>query len=192
MSGSSPSSATAPWIWNIATAKFPEATQIVDLFHAREHARDLARRLEFMLGDQKEHWLAARLEDLDYGYIDGITAATRKYPLIGVKKNEIDTALGYFENNAPRMRCHWFRQCGLSAGSGLVEAGRKTVIGHRLKRAGMHGTVNGADAIAALRPAGQPARRPDLARTPQPDESSLTGLTPKRSWSPTNVTRSVP
>jgi hypothetical protein len=149
----------AAWIWKIASAKFPEATQVVDLFHAREHVHDLARKLEFMLLDRKEEWLAARLEDLDYGYIDGITAATRKYPLIGVKKDEIDTALGYFENNAPRMRYHWFRQCGLFVGSGLVEAGCKSVIGHRLKRAGMHWTVNGADAIAALRC--QQASRPE-------------------------------
>jgi hypothetical protein len=141
----------APWIWNIATAKFPEATQVVDLFHAREHLHDLARKLEFMLGDRKDDWLAARLEDLDYGYIDGIAAAARKYPLAGVKKDEIDTALGYFENNAPRMRYHWFRQCGLFVGSGVVEASCKTVIGQRLKQSGMHWTVNGADAIIALR-----------------------------------------
>ena len=71
--------------------------------------------------DRKEEWLAARLEDLDYGYIDGIVRATRQYPLEGMKKDEIDTALGYFENNAPRMRYHWFRQCGLFTGSGAVE-----------------------------------------------------------------------
>ena len=141
----------AAWIWGIATAKFPEATQIVNLFHAREHLHDLARKLEFMLLDHKDKWLAARLEDLDYGYIDGITAATRKYPLEGVKKDEINTALGYFENNAPRMRYHWFRQCGLFTGSGVVEASCKTVIGQRLKQSGMHWTVNGADAIIALR-----------------------------------------
>ena len=141
----------AAWIWGIATAKFPEATQIVDLFHAREHLHDLARKLEFMLLDQKQEWLAARLEDLDYGYIDGITAATRKYPLEGVKKEEIDTALGYFDNNAPRMRYHWFRQCGLFIGSGVVEASCKTVIGQRLKQSGMHWTLSGADAITALR-----------------------------------------
>jgi hypothetical protein len=141
----------APWIWNVATAKFPEATQIVDLFHAREHLHDLTRKLEFMLLDHRDQWLAARLEDLDYGYIDGITAATRKYPLEGIKKNEIETALGYFETNAPRMRYHWFRQCGLFVGSGVVEAGCKTIIGQRLKQSGMHWTVGGADAIIALR-----------------------------------------
>jgi hypothetical protein len=141
----------AAWIWGIATAKFPEATQVVDLFHAREHLHDLARKLEFMLLDRKEEWLAERLEDLGYGYIDAIVAATRKYPLEGVKKDEIDTALGYFENNAPRMRYHWFRQCGLFVGSGVAESSCKTVIGQRLKQSGMHWTVAGADSIIALR-----------------------------------------
>jgi hypothetical protein len=157
----------AAWIWGIASAKFPEATQIVDLYHAREHLHDLARLLEFMLGDQKEAWLAARMEDLDYGYIDGITAAARAYPLVGVKKDELDTALGYFENNAPRMRYHWFRQCGLFVGSGVVEAACKSVLGQRLKLSGMHWTVNGATAIATLRC--QQASRPEdqICATPR-------------------------
>ena len=104
-----------------------------------------------MLGGQKDEWLAARLADLDYGDIDGICRAARAYPLEGIKKDELDTALGYFENNAPRMRYHWFRQCGLFTGSGVVEASCKTIIGQRLKSSGMHWTVNGASAIATLR-----------------------------------------
>jgi hypothetical protein len=141
----------APWIWNIASSKFPGATQIVDLYHARQHLHDLARSLEFMLGDHKDDWLAARIEDLSYGDIDGICQAARVFPLDGIKKDELDTALGYFENNAPRMRYHWFRQCGLFTGSGVVEAGCKSVIGQRLKQSGMHWTTAGADAIIALR-----------------------------------------
>ena len=149
----------AAWIWNIATAKFPEATQIVDLFHAREHLHDLARSLEFMLLDHKDDWLAARLEDLDYGDIDAICAAARIYPLQGIKKTGLDTALGYFENNAPRMRYHWFRSRGLFVGSGAVESGCKAVIGQRLKLSGMHWTVAGASAITTLR--SQQASRPE-------------------------------
>jgi len=156
----------AAWIWNIATAKFPEATQIVDLFHAREHLHDLARVLEFMLGSQKDAWLAARMEDLDYGDTDGICNAARKYPLAGVKKDELATALGYFENNAPRMRYHWFRQCGLFVGSGVVEASCKTVIGQRLKQSGMHWTVNGADAIIALRCQEASSQREAICNSP--------------------------
>ena len=104
-----------------------------------------------MLPDQKDEWLAARMEDLDYGDIDGIETAVRRYPLEGVKKDEVDKELGYFLNNAPRMRYKWFRQCGLFVGSGVVEAGCKAVIGQRLKQSGMHWTVTGADAIIALR-----------------------------------------
>ena len=123
----------------------------MDLFHAREHLHDLARLLEFMLLDRKDEWLAARLEDLDHGDIDGICKAARAYHLTGVKKDELGTALGYFENNAPRMRYHWFRSRGLFVGSGAVEAGCKAVVGQRLKLSGMRWTVAGADAIATLR-----------------------------------------
>ena len=133
--------ADTAWIWNIATGKFPEATQIVDLYHAREHLHSLARPLEFMLGDGKDDWLAARPEDLDYGDIDSICNAARRYPLEGVKKDETEKEPGYFENNAPRMRYQWFRSRGLFAGSGLVEAGCKAVIGQRLKLSGMHWTM---------------------------------------------------
>jgi hypothetical protein len=141
----------AAWIWNLAAATFPEATCIVDLYHAREHLHSLTRSLEFMLLDRKDEWLAARLEDLDYGDIDGIQAAVRKYPLEGVKKDEAEKELGYFLNNAPRMRYHWFRSRGLFVGSGVVEAGCKSVIGQRLKQSGMHWTVAGADSIITLR-----------------------------------------
>jgi hypothetical protein len=123
----------------------------VDLYHAREHLHSLARSLEFMLGDRHGKWLAARLEDLDYGDIDGIEAAVREYPLEGVKQDEVARELGYFLNNAPRMRYHWFRQCGLFTGSGVVEAGCKSIVGMRLKQAGMHWTTSGADSIIALR-----------------------------------------
>jgi hypothetical protein len=166
----------AAWIWNIATDKFPEATQIVDLFHAREHLYDLARLLEFMLLDRTDEWLTARMEDLDYGDIDGICQAARLFPLEGIKKDQLDTALGYFENNAPRMRYRWFRSRGLFVGSGLVESGCKAVIGQRLKLSGMRWTVTGADAITTLRC--QQARRPHLAATPLPDRHRLTGISP--------------
>jgi hypothetical protein len=141
----------APWIWGIASEKFPEATQIVDLYHAREHIHSLTRSVEFMLGDRRDEWLAKRLEDLDYGDIGGIERAVREFPFLGVKKDEVDRELGYFLANAPRMRYHWFRDRGLFVGSGVVEASCKAVIGLRLKQSGMHWRIPGADAIITLR-----------------------------------------
>ena len=57
--------------------------------NAGEHPHDLARLLEFMLLDRKDERLAARLEDLDYGDIDGICRAARAYPLAGIKTDRL-------------------------------------------------------------------------------------------------------
>ena len=57
----------------------------------------------------------------------------------------------YFAANAQRMRYPAFRRQHLFVGSGVVEAGCKTLIGSRLKRSGMYWTVRGANAIIALR-----------------------------------------
>jgi hypothetical protein len=79
-----------------ATAVAPAARPI--RYHAREHLHSLTRSLEFMLGDRRVEWLAACLEDLHYGDINGIEAAVREYPLEGIKKNEVGKELGYFLN----------------------------------------------------------------------------------------------
>jgi hypothetical protein len=141
----------AAWIWNLATTHFPEATQIVDLYHAREHLHELARLLEFMLGDQREQWLAARLGELDTSNIAGIVAAACQFPLTGTKAQARDKALGYFQNNAHRMRYQHFRSLGMFVGSGAVEAGCKAVIGQRLKLSGMRWSQPGATGILTLR-----------------------------------------
>jgi hypothetical protein len=141
----------AHWIWNQASQHFPEATQVVDLYHAREHLHDLAKLLEFMLGGHKPGWLETRLADLDAGDVPAICAAARAFPLFGRKAAELTTALGYFEHNAPRMRYQHFRSLGMFVGSGAVEAGCKAVIGQRLKLSGMHWSCSGATAILTLR-----------------------------------------
>jgi len=141
----------AAWIWNLATRHFPEATAVVDLYHAREHLHELARLLEFMLGDHRTEWLAERLTDLDNGDIGAIAAAARAFPLTGVKAAALDTALGYFENNAHRMAYARFRSLGMFAGSGNVEAGCKAIVGQRLKLSGMRWSQPGATGILTLR-----------------------------------------
>jgi hypothetical protein len=69
----------------------------------------------------------------------------------GAKEDKPETALGYFENDAPHARYRWFRQCGHFVGSGVVEASCKAITGRRVKQAGMHWTVPGAEAISTLR-----------------------------------------
>ncbi len=141
----------AAWIWNLAGRHFPEATQIVDLFHAREHLHDLGKIVEFMLGTGYPGWLAERLAELDSGDVPALLAAARGLPLASRKKRERDKALHHFETSACRMHYAWYRSPGLFTGSGMVEAGCKCVIGGRLKQSGMHWTEHGATGILTLR-----------------------------------------
>jgi hypothetical protein len=141
----------AVWIWNLADELFPAATQIVDLFHAREHVHDLATLATRLLRDSHPDWLAERLEELDTGNIPALLAAARDLKFTGSLARERDRQLGYFETNAHRMRYQHFRSLGMFVGSGVAEAGCKAVIGQRLKLSGMRWTVPGAASIATLR-----------------------------------------
>jgi hypothetical protein len=141
----------AVWIWNLATQYFPEATQIVDLFHAREHVHELASLAGRLLAGHRDQWLAARLAELDNGDIPALITAGRDLHFTGSLAGERDKALHYFETNAHRMRYAWYRSLGLFVGSGVVEAGCKSVIGQRLKLSGMRWTEHGATGILTLR-----------------------------------------
>jgi hypothetical protein len=141
----------AAWIWHLADEHFPAATQIVDLYHAREHVHDLAALAARLLRKSHPSWLAERLEQLDAGNIPALLAAGRALKFIGSLARERDTQLGYFEVNAHRMRYAHFRDLGMFVGSGAIEAGCKAVIGQRLKLSGMRWNIPGATAIATLR-----------------------------------------
>jgi hypothetical protein len=164
----------AHWIWNLASEHFPEATQIVDLYHAREHLHELGKMLAFILGDTSSQWLAERSAELDAGDIDALTAAARVFPLTGIKAADRDKALAYFETNAPRMRYSHFRSHGLFVGSGVVEAGCKSVIGQRLKLSGMHWTCTGATGILTLRCQQASGRWEEIWQQPTTRRSALT------------------
>lgn len=140
----------AAWIWTMAAGPYPHATRIVDIYHAREHLHDLASHLAFITPGPPA-WLASRLQELDAGNIEAITAAARAYPLEGIKASELDTKTGYFEHNAHRMRYARFRRLGMFTGSGHIEAACKQIVCQRAKQSGMHRTVEGAASIIALR-----------------------------------------
>jgi hypothetical protein len=143
----------AEWIWNLAAEHFPGAIQIVDLYHARQHLWELARRLYPEDAGKQKGWMKVHQKRLlDRGKIEKLVGALRAIrsdtPEVAEK---IRTEAGYFERNAKRMRYPKFRRQHLFVGSGVIEAGCKTVIASRLKKSGMFWTVRGANAILALR-----------------------------------------
>ena len=143
----------AEWIWNLAREHFPGAIQIVDLFHARQHLWDLARLLYPTDARRRNAWIGLHQKRwLDKGKIPKLVESLRQIQTPDAElakkiRNEAD----YFATNAVRMNYPKFRKQHLFVGSGVIEAGCKSVIGQRLKRSGMFWTVTGANAILALR-----------------------------------------
>ena len=143
----------AEWIWNLAALHFPEAIGIVDLYHARQHLWEVARTLYPNQTVKQKAWMRAHQKRLlDKGKIEKLLAALRSIPSPNPEVREkLRIEADYFERNAERMRYPKFRRRHLFVGSGVIEAGCKTVIASRLKRSGMFWTVRGANAILALR-----------------------------------------
>jgi len=143
----------AEWIWNLAEPYFPGAVQIVDLYHARQHLWELARKLHPNDEVNQKAWIKVHQRRLlDKGKIEKLVASLRSIVSTNPEVIEkIRTEADYFERNAERMRYPKFRKQHLFVGSGVIEAGCKTVIGSRLKQSGMFWTVRGANAIIALR-----------------------------------------
>lgn len=142
----------AIWIWNIAAEQFPGAILIVDFYHACEHLHQLSRLLFPNDEAARRGWTTSAVDLLNKGEIELLVALIRA---LVSERPEVAEKLGveadYFERNAAKMRYPDFRAQGLFVGSGVIEAGCKTVIGSRLKRSGMFWTVQGANAIIALR-----------------------------------------
>jgi hypothetical protein len=143
----------AEWIWNLAGQHFPGAVQIVDLYHARQHLWELARKLHPNDEGKQKAWIKVHQKRLlDQGKIEKLVGALRLIVSANPEVTEkIRTEADYFHRNAERMRYPNFRRQHLFVGSGVIEAGCKTVIGSRLKQSGMFWTVRGANAIIALR-----------------------------------------
>ena len=142
----------APWIWNIADERFPTAIQIVDLYHAREHYSSVARMVFPEESKQLFQWTEKRKKELDNGDISAVVRAlSRLLPKTPQAKDARDKCIGYYQNNAHRMRYEYYRSLGLFVGSGVIEAGCKTLVGQRLKLSGMHWKVQSANSILALR-----------------------------------------
>ena len=170
----------AVWIWNIADELFPAATQIVDLYHAREHVHDLAVLATRLLRKSHPDWLTERLAELDAGDIAALLAAGRDLKFTGSLARERDKQLAYFEVNAHRMRYACFRQLGMFVGSGAVEAGCKAIIGQRLKLSGMRWAIPGATGIATLRCQEASNRWEDIWQRPRNQTTTATPAICKR------------
>ena len=137
----------AKWIWNVASELFPDAVEIVDLWHAKQHVWDVGRAVHGAETASCSAWSEKTCAALSEGRLDDVLAALRRHEGC----DEARRCAGYVEANRSRMRYPEFRAAGLPVGSGIVESSCDAVAG-QLKRGGMLWTVErGANPMLALR-----------------------------------------
>lgn len=131
---------------------FPHSVQIVDNYHAIEHLESLIEALltktdARRFARRRHHWRKMLLAD----GVERIIRRARKEASGTSREEAVEAELGYFEHNIERMQYGSFRKNGWFIGSGVVEAGCRSVIGQRCKQSGMFWTEKGAGAVMALR-----------------------------------------
>jgi hypothetical protein len=142
----------APWIWNLADIYYPDATQLLDFYHAAEHLHKTASALwtkEFAAA-----WCRERLKELKTGELDDFFTELRQ---TAEKHTTDDTTndpvrlLKYFETNRNRLGYADALKNNLPIGSGVVESAGRHIVQQRLKQSGMRWSLPGAQAVLNLR-----------------------------------------
>jgi len=142
----------AAWIWNMADLHFPDAIQIVDWYHAAERLWVVANACFIEGSDEARDWVAKAEKLLKARRVE---ALIDMLVLLRNKKRKaaktLHEAIGYYRNNADRMRYRTYIKRGFFIGSGVIEAGCKHIVGQRLKQSGMRWALDGLRSILHLR-----------------------------------------
>jgi len=137
---------------NLGRINFPDATQIVDFWHGADHA---GKVVEALLGSKEHPQYQARrnrwVRRLLGNGVENLIKEARQECAGKANEQRVEAQLAYFVHNVPRMKYKTFRSQGLFIGSGVIEAGCKTVIGSRCKQSGMFWGKPGAENVLALR-----------------------------------------
>ena len=142
----------AVWVWKLARLNFPNAVCILDYYHACEHLNLLSATLDGegspLAKRRYRQWRKALLKNR---IAQVIAQAKADLPTRAQSRKWAQKQIAYFERNRSRMEYQTFRQAGYFIGSGVVEAGCKTVVGQRLKQSGMLWSRQGASHLLAVR-----------------------------------------
>ena len=141
----------AEWIWNRATW-FVRRCEILDFWHAVEHAWVFARLRYGDESAQADQWVHAIAEDLRSGKVKAVIARLKRLrPNTAELRESLAGLIRYYSENVSRMQYDEYLRLGYGIGSGAVESAHKQVIHARMRQAGMRWSEAGARRLLALR-----------------------------------------
>jgi hypothetical protein len=141
----------AEWIWN-RTTWFIRRCEILDFWHAMEHAWEFARLRYGESSQQADQWVRQIGVDLKAGKVEQVIARLKRLrPQSPQLRESLQSLIRYYSANAGRMRYDEYLRLGYGIGSGAVESAHKQVVHARLRQAGMRWSEAGARRLLALR-----------------------------------------
>jgi len=140
----------APWIWKYYDDYRPDATQILDYYHAVEKLTPFAQSY-FENRDLEQQWIEQQKEYLLSDKVDLVIQEVEQSNCNKQTNKEKEKLLGYYRRNKKRMQYQTFQQKGLLIGSGAIESAHRNVLQKRLKLSGQRWTKSGCQQVANLR-----------------------------------------
>jgi len=141
----------AKWIWNWVESIYPEATCILDFYHAKEHASEFTA-LQFSDQSSRYQWISRAETYLLEDQVDLLLEELQNMQVTNKKAEKArDKLIAYYWNNYRRIHYKTFRNKGYLIGSGPIESAHRTVIQKRLKRSGQRWYRENAQKVLNLR-----------------------------------------
>ncbi len=138
----------AHWLWELAALHFPQATQILDWFHATEYVWKAATTIWGETHPDRSRWAEQQLQALWDGRVTEVLAELQHHQRTG---DAVRAAWTSFTNQQARMNYPAYRARGFPIGSGTIESGCKQLVRARLKQAGMIWQADGARQVVKVR-----------------------------------------
>lgn len=141
----------AEWIRHYLQENYPEATHILDYFHAVERLGEFAKTF-FNDDTERRQWIESQESLLKAGQVAAVLNTLETLtPLNKTAREERYKLITYYRNNQSRMAYGDYRRRRLMIGSGPMEAAHRTVLQARMKHSGQHWKITGAKAMINLR-----------------------------------------
>lgn len=140
----------APWIWHLVQARWKDAHQLLDFYHASEHLHALAEALYPRAEFQRQRWVDRQCHDLRHGKQQNVLQRLGRLRAPKGKAGEIiRRQQSYFESHRQRINYQTLSRRGWPIGSGSVEAACAQRQ-RRFKRPGQFGSQAGLRHLNAL------------------------------------------
>lgn len=140
----------AAWIRTMCEEVFPDAVQILDLFHLCENTQEYAKAIFHEKEEEYRPWAEKVVNWLKEGECEKGMVELKKYRRRRLKKGTVNLPV-YIENNWHKINYPEYQKQGFYVGSGAIESGNKVVLQKRLKLAGMRWEPETAQYLLTLR-----------------------------------------